>query len=383
MEYKTLRRISLYCVVFLFLIEYGLGAGCAVVFKNTTTTFSQCLDVNERFKVFWNIEFNDEFIDTLFVAKTDGWASIAWASKRMVPADALVVFRTENGTVHAGDFKMSSKSMFGIKKSNNQGLTKVKLDYSKGRIFARFLRPLNGRYISNISISKENHFIWALGNRLRHEPYFSTHNLHDPFSRGFATVYLDSKNNFAATNQFNSFLVHSVLMILAYLFLVPLGILSLRYFSNFRAHKILNTSGFIIGLVSVIIALQQGTRKISLHSVIGISATFLLVISIIVALSRPEKHSTTHKSWMLAHVSTGKLTIIISWINMIVGCIMYESFENMLLFILLLIGFCILGAAILEVYISRRNLHQEDDVLKEQFIAEYDIRDEEQNDSED
>lgn len=140
----------------------NMNTECTVTFQGVPVSFTEC-DVNdEMMKVYWTA--GNDGIDTLFVAKSTGWAGLGWGHSTMVPGNAAIAYLSPEGAVSISDYALQSRSTAGVQPGTSQGLTGTfaEIDTTAGTISGRFTRPLTAVGIPEI-INGENSLIWAIG----------------------------------------------------------------------------------------------------------------------------------------------------------------------------------------------------------------------------
>ncbi len=138
------------------------AGACTVTYQGAPVTFSSCDVSDEMMKLYWTA--GNDGIDTLFVAKSTGWAGLGWGYNAMVPGNAAIVYISSDGAAMIDDYALVSRSTAGVQPGTNQGLTQTsaEVDAASGTISGRFTRPLAATGIPTIE-DGENSVIWAIG----------------------------------------------------------------------------------------------------------------------------------------------------------------------------------------------------------------------------
>uniref|UniRef100_A0A7S0G3Q2 Cytochrome b561 domain-containing protein n=1 Tax=Rhodosorus marinus TaxID=101924 RepID=A0A7S0G3Q2_9RHOD len=142
------------------------------------------------------------------------------------------------------------------------------------------------------------------------------------------------------TNVFNA---HGALMVTAWIFLVPLGIIMARYFRQktdrwFDIHRIVQGTAIIISLASFILALVESVGGISTgHLVIGVIVTALSLLSASAAtFFRPVKDSRRRKQFNIMHRGTAVVIFALAVANCYIGRNVLNEFTDTRAFLIVI-----------------------------------------------
>ncbi|GFP98727.1 cytochrome b561 and DOMON domain-containing protein at3g07570 [Phtheirospermum japonicum] len=138
-----------------------------------------------------------------------------------------------------------------------------------------------------------------------------------------------------ATGQFQSHInpesslrrSHGLLNMLGWAILMPIGAMVARYMRKldpiwFYSHAIIQSLGFILGLIGIICGLVLENRlstSVNKHKGIGITILVFGCLQVIAVLARPDKTSKVRKYWNWYHFGVGRALIFLAAINVFYG----------------------------------------------------------------
>lgn len=154
-----------------------------------------------------------------------------------------------------------------------------------------------------------------------------------------ATLFTGSKNenNQRRAQSVAALLqVHGALMGVAWLVIVPAGIICMRYFKKynpvtFQIHRAANVLGAIFTVVAFLMATIEGSHEETAHLAIGYGVVILVIAQAIAGTLRPNKEAPRRRAWYLFHAVVGGLTLLLGIIDSFLGintAVIRASFEN-------------------------------------------------------
>ncbi|XP_057828990.2 cytochrome b561 and DOMON domain-containing protein At5g35735 [Cryptomeria japonica] len=292
-------------------------------------------------------------------AASGGW--VAWGINpqgiQMIGTQALIAFRSSNGSTVVGTYNVQSKTAALNPSSISLTVTNKSAVYesSSGKItiFASLVLTSNQTSINQV---------WQVGSSVTN----STPAVHSTASADLSSLgTLDLRSGTSSVSSGISHQTlknrHGVLTVVSWGILMPIGIMIARYAKTFKAadpawfylHAFCQTSGYIIGVSGWGTGLRLGSYSKGVeqtsHRRIGIALFCFATLQIFALFLRPNKNHKFRIYWNIYHHSTGYTVIILSIINIFKGFDILDpekKWKNAYIGVLIAMGVI---AAILEV----------------------------------
>ncbi|CAN6448847.1 unnamed protein product [Victoria cruziana] len=149
---------------------------------------------------------------------------------------------------------------------------------------------------------------------------------------------------------------HGVLNILAWVILLPLGVIAARHYKHydqrwFYSHLALQMTAFGLAISGLLtgISLEGQFGVADAHKVLGILAFSLACVQVTALLIRPDKTSKLRKYWNWYHHWVGRIALLIGFINAFVGIKTARETKSWYEYIGIVLAILVSGSAVLEV----------------------------------
>lgn len=109
---------------------------------------------------------------------------------------------------------------------------------------------------------------------------------------------------------------HIILSLLAYLIIFPIGIYLALTCEDKRAHKYVQTFGFLVAILAISLAVVGSTEKAGVHGVVGTLLFTVVLFHFSLAIGR---HSLPKGTWIIAHRIGGFLIVTLTIVAIILG----------------------------------------------------------------
>lgn len=165
---------------------------------------------------------------------------------------------------------------------------------------------------------------------------------HESTSRGkFTHDFVTGETQKVAIKMPVILVLHAIFMGLAWIILLPAGMLMARYGKKtfregkwFEYHKKLQCTGLGFSLLALLFGLLKGTQTQLFHFAIGIAIMVIGIFQPVLAYWRPPKkkdvpQSTNRRLWEYTHKGCGFFCILFGVINVIVGITIAVEFYDM------------------------------------------------------
>lgn len=295
------------------------SADCKVTFKNKVREdFKKCNKFSDGFELYWNIK--GEEIKTLFRAPTSGgYVGFGWGYEKMVPANALIAFKGQDGKAEIFDYGLSSKSTRGVQVKNNQKFRSVEAAIDGEFVGGLFTRNLTGVPAININGTK---VIWAMGEKPSSKEELVRHTSRDSRLINLAT---GGGGESIKVEKDTIFKVHGGLLGASWIVLSPYAIIVMKYFKKmnpitFQVHRAVNSLVVVLTIVGYIMGISKGPHVETAHLVIGSIVVGLVILQGMAGYLRPSVDAgTTRKMWYLFHASIGAAVAALGITNSFIG----------------------------------------------------------------
>ena len=245
---------------------------------------------------------------------------------------------------------MKGRSEDTISENPTNLLTRSSVSEEKGATvlrFSRLLEPAQGRidpaYI--IEPNGQSNVIFAFG---KHDRF----RRHGPNDRGSVSVEWQSGTSSSSLSDSDLERAHGVFMLLAWMVLIPMGIIVARFFKDeegawFSKHKILMGIGIgftLLGFILIIVAVSHShaDHMSTSHAQMGLVITILAVLHPIFAMFRNKKREL----WEAQHKWTARLLYLLAFINCFLGSSLLASKGSKLAFSLFTTFFALIFAGV-------------------------------------
>lgn len=293
---------------------------CTVSFKNEDKVFEGCRkSLTHNVEVYWTIHEEDGEIDTLFRSQTDGYIGFGWGSSKMIGANAVIAMQDGEGELKIGDYGMKGYSTAGVQPENNQQLIDKQVAFDGKYLAGMFTRRLAVEGLPVIR-KGETDAIWAVGVRPSSETQLKEHSKK---SRGRINL-AQSSGGVLGGDASTYFIVHGVLMTMAWFVLTPSALVIMRFLkahnpSTFRWHRALNLLSVSFVVAAFIMGLVRGSRKHRAHLIIGCIVFILATLQALSGILRPGKDMNSRQLWAFVHFLSGYVTFGLGMANVWVG----------------------------------------------------------------
>lgn len=298
------------------------ASNCLRTFKGVDVKFQHCFNISADLEVLFNVE-NDQ-VDTLFRARGENniYVGFGWGYSEMVGSMALVAYEAK-GAAELVNYELTSTDVSGVKPKTVDDLSELEADVSSGFVAGRFKRKLIARNVPDLS-NEVNSFIWAIGS-LDSPPSLVEHS-----SRGSGTVDFQSGTISQSNGASKLYRAHGFFMSFAWLVLVPVAILAMRFFkkynpTTFNIHRGLAITTLIFTLVGFLLVIFKASHTQRTHMIFGYTVISLSLLQVTSGLLRPDKSASTRSFWYLVHMTVGILAYILAFSNILVGIQLPQS----------------------------------------------------------
>lgn len=309
----------------------GAPSECKVNFKGSERSFQGCQKgLSGDVEVYWTLRSEDEEIDTLFRAPTNGgYVGFGWGYSQMVGSNAVIAFQDASGNAQIEDYFLESKSSAGVQPNTNQQLTDTDVEVAGGFVTGVFTRKLEVEGQPAIT-NGPTPAIWAVGDSPNSGTTLTQHDLRASgdidLSKVSSELQESSSSRLAGDSYYTA---HAVLMIIGWLALTPTAVILMRYFkrfnpTTFQLHRGINILSIAVVLSAYIMGIVRGSRAEIAHLALGTIAIAIGLIQIISGTARPKKESAARKPWYLSHAITGSITITVAMANALLGMILFN-----------------------------------------------------------
>lgn len=336
------------------------AGSCRVTFKGQPKVFDGCAKSSSKISVYWTLRTDDNEIDTLFQASTNGgFVSLGWGYSGMIGRNAVVAYQDSSGKAVIHDYALSSHSSSGVVPAESQSLTNTDVEVSNGVVTGIFTRKMKADGLPEI-LNGKTKAIWALGP----VPSSATSLVeHTGTERGdytldlstssssqtVADVLTDGSEGYGAVIK-----IHAVLMALTFIIVLPLSALIMRLLKNvtsiaFQLHRVLNIIAVIVSLVALAMGLSKGSRAEKLHLYLGCAVIGLVLVQTIGAAAprSADKTIVTRRAWFVSHVLIAWLVLSGGATNVIIGLKIYGANRLWIIgCIAVIVAFFVLNVAI-------------------------------------
>lgn len=294
---------------------------CRVTFKGETTNFTSCVKgLAHDVEVYWTLREEDGELDTLFRAPTEGgYVGFGWGYSDMVGSKAVIAYQGAGADAVIDSYRLTSESTEDVQPESH-GITDMEASIDDEFVAGFFTRKLELEGLPTIR-NGETECIWAVGSRPSSATSLRKHN-----GRAHGQIDLSKGNlNILSGGEFGPvFVAHGVLMVVAWLVIVPLGVISMRYLKRynptaFQLHRGLNLSGVVLALVALVLAYTQGSHTETAHLVVGTIVGFLMILQVAGGLLRPNLRSARRRVWYAGHGGSGYTALALAMANVWVG----------------------------------------------------------------
>ncbi|CDF34702.1 unnamed protein product [Chondrus crispus] len=296
------------------------NSNCSVSFNDTDEVFEGCRKgLTHNVEVYWTIREEDGEIDTLFRSQTDGYIGFGWGSSKMIGANAVIAMQDEKGDLKIEDYGMKAYSTAGVQPENNQELIDKRVAFDGEYLAGMFTRRLAVEGLPVIT-KGETDAIWAVGVRPSSKAQLKEHSKK---SRGRIDL-AESSGGVLGVDTSTYFIVHGVLMTMAWFVLTPSALVIMRFLkahnpSTFRWHRALNLLSVSFVVAAFIMGLVRGTRKHRAHLIIGGIVFSLATLQALSGLLRPGKDKDGRQLWAVVHFLSGYVTLGLGMANVWLG----------------------------------------------------------------
>lgn len=293
---------------------------CNVTFGGDEMDFRACrLGLEGDINVYWNIDETKKTVKTLFSTPSEkGYIGWGWGLQNMVPGSAAVARVNANGKPTLAAYALTGKSSDAVKQDPGA------IDISDGaaEISGGFLKGLFTQPLSSGVSNGPTNAIWARGDTSGGAAGLAHHS-----TRGVGTLDLSARTDAGdarGVKLARVFVIHGVLMVVAWLLLAPAGIFVMRYLKKynptaFYAHLTLMTLTFVLVVSAYGLAMWKGNHVERTHMWIGTFATFGATAQVICGAMRPAKGHQLRRTFVLLHSNIGRVAWVLAVVNIFIG----------------------------------------------------------------
>jgi DOMON domain/Eukaryotic cytochrome b561 len=381
----------------------AVTAQCSVEFKGATRKFGGCqTDLTAGISVYWTVDEATDEVHTLFQGKpeTGGYVSFGWGAQNMNGANVGIAY-VKDGVASIRDYRMTGETSESVQPASNQGWTSSAAEISAdGTVTGYFVRPLG----SDMSLGSTE-ALWAVG-----PPVSSATTLqdHSRDGRGHGSIDLSQQvvpavvapipledaeteaKGVSTTNTTESdagtvktpksgpvetpksgtlekpksglstndkWKLHGLLMIGAWLVLVPLATIAMRFFSSkypvvaFKTHGVLMTIAVLVTIGSIILAFVTGNHQEVAHLAIGVVVVVFAILQVAAGVARPGKDTTSRVVFIRMHRILGMLTFTLAVVNIFIGLHVWYAGNIWYILCGVAVGFIILAFVLLNIFV--------------------------------
>mmetsp|Transcript_21351 Transcript_21351/g.87202 ORF Transcript_21351/g.87202 Transcript_21351/m.87202 type:complete len:327 (+) Transcript_21351:548-1528(+) len=247
-----------------------------------------------------------------------------------------------------GDYTLRSKSTAGVQVEGLQQWRVSDVSFADNLLSARFVRKQVIDGLRSV-VPGTLQYITASGSASSSPSMLRRHT-----SRFYgSTQLLEGENGDVDSGEvlplpnfdryINVFNAHGALMVTAWIFLIPLGIIMARYFRQktdhwFNIHRIVQGSAVVISLASFILALVESNGGSSTaHLAIGIIVTvFSLLTAVAATFLRPVKGSRRRKQFNIFHRVGAAVMFALAVANCYIGQSLLADFTDTTAFLVVI-----------------------------------------------
>ncbi|KAJ8904087.1 hypothetical protein NDN08_000616 [Rhodosorus marinus] len=307
---------------------------CTVAFDGGEVEFDTCQSILGDAKLYYS--FVGDEVDMAFqVNLDDGYFGFGFpqnAGQMTGPGSVAAIAYVSSGSEpFVGDYTLLSKSTAGVQVDGLQLWTMSDVSFADNLLSARFVRKQVIDGLRSV-VPGTLQYMTASGSAPS-SPSTLTRHTH----RFYGSIQLlEGENGDVDTGDIfpelgsdryvNVFTAHGALMVTAWIFLIPLGIIMARHFRQktdhwFNIHRIVQGTAVIISLAAFILALVESIGGISsAHLVIGIIVTVFSLLSASAAtFLRPVKDSRRRKQFNIVHRVAAAVMFALAVANCYIG----------------------------------------------------------------
>jgi len=285
--------------------------------------------------LYWNVTgttANNSLLSIAVFAKNHiGYVAIAFNNvESMEGGDAVIGWIGNDMKGNISTYNLTSKQT-GVNPMNKYAIINATVTTDGGSTAIFFSRIYNTG--QHLLLKNNTNIVYAsIGDTPN--PTITKHSAHSfptaiDFDHGSSNLAFDTR------------IVHALVMSLSW-FILSLGILFARYLKNigkdnlwFTTHRftqIIGSTGSLIGLIIIIIYvvnISHSNPFTSLHPILGFLINLFLIIHFCWALCRPHKDppSSIRNAWVYIHHYTGRILILIVFLNIPLGLCKYVGAE--------------------------------------------------------
>jgi Eukaryotic cytochrome b561 len=300
------------------------SSSCNVEFKGKEKTFQACFtDSTTGVSAHWNLDMSAGSIETLFLGKPEsgGYVGWGWGSLEMVGSNAAIAFvDPKTNKPKIADYFLQAATAEGVQENTKQHFNSSDADVTAdGTVMGLFIRPM-ATDVSNGPTKA----IWAMGHKVSSSKSLSQHSR---ASRASSTIDLSLRASTSGASEvgYSSKLnVHAWLMGVSWLILVPIGILTMRFFktynpATFQIHRAIMTLSFVAIVIAYALGLAEGSRSETAHLVVGSVAFALASLQIVGGVFRPQKGKPLRNVFYILHSWMGRMAFVLAAVNIFIG----------------------------------------------------------------
>lgn len=298
-----------------------MDPACTASFKGRELAFQLCTRLHDKLALHWSVHdpSNNGTLETLLVGKvTDGWIGIGWGYTRMVPSNSVVAYRNSTSST-ANDYFAGYAVSSAVQPAGRQRLRTLETHASGDTLSVRFVRSLAspGGQVPCLNPAGKNNVIWAVG-----PPADAPTNLGHHLVRGAGTV--DFGHSHAAHRGNAFFAVHGVLLAIAWILLVPLAVMFMRFGKRmspgaFRLHRSLNGVAGVLTSFGFVMGVAAGSHTHKPHLVVGCVVFALTLLQLVGGLARPARGASWRGLWLVLHSYSGRAALALAVLNVYFG----------------------------------------------------------------
>jgi hypothetical protein len=323
--------------------------------------FSQTLHTGPDLTLSWKV--NPSSLSAQVCVKRETWISVGVSSAgSMAPSDVVLGQMSKSSDLQVQKYKISSRNSGGVVRLSDdlQDLTETSLTQIDGVTCMDYTIPLESTSTHDVKTTGDTVFIYAFGNAGSNTLAYHNNN------RGSMAIDLNKGDGSVITNDSRKiFIVHGVIMTLAWAVLIPLGIFMARFGKQrfdkgkwFKVHRATVASASLMTLVAFALAFKQvqdgegGYTNGDRHTFLGLFVVFGgAVVMPVLGAVRPhatepgEEKETKRFVWELVHKNLGKIVGLVAVLNLMMGWSMVseEDLSKVIIAVLVILALSFVG----------------------------------------
>lgn len=292
---------------------------CNVVFKGEEKTFQACrVGLEGDVSAYWTIDSEAGTISTLVSRRASaGYVGWGWGSRIMVPATAAVFYvDPSSNDALIGAYDLKGKASSGVTPSQTSGISEAEAFVGDGLLMGIFKQKLDAKVTNGPTDA-----IWAVGTK----GGGSSLEYHDSRGSGrFDLSQTSSDGDSVGVKLARAFVIHGVLMAVAWLVICPLGVFAMRYGKRwnpvaFQVHRALLLLTYLIAVAALALAIIKGSRKEKIHFGLGVAIVVAATLQVSGGILRPAKTSKLRSLFYILHSNAGRIIYGAAVANIFIG----------------------------------------------------------------